>query len=49
MNEIDDILDKVGTAIDGMFGSVENTTGAVYISDGGKTYVLSIEECEEEG
>ena len=47
MSEMDDILDTVGNAIaDGYFGSVESVPGAVYIAHKGKTYVLSIMECE---
>jgi hypothetical protein len=47
MNETDDILDTIGRAIaDGYFEDVENTTGAVYITHKGKTYALSVMECE---
>ena len=43
---MDEILAKVGYAIEGKFDSVENMPGSVYIEHNGKTYVLSIEECE---
>ena len=47
MNDADDILETVGYAIQEYFGSVESVPGAVYITKNGKTYCLSIMECEE--
>ena len=47
MSDTDDILDTIGNAIQDYFPSVENVPGAMYIADGGKTYVVSVMECEE--
>lgn len=41
------VLDLIGTALKGRFDNVENCPGAVFIDHNGKTYSVSIIECEQ--
>lgn len=45
--DTDYVLDLIGTALKGRFDSVENCTDAVFIDHNGKTYSVSIIECEQ--
>lgn len=45
--DTDYVLDLIGTALKGRFDSVENCPGAVFIDHNGKTYSVSIIECEQ--
>jgi hypothetical protein len=40
----DAILEKIGYSIEGKFDHVEIITGAVYITHGDETYVISLEK-----
>ena len=45
--DTDYVLDLIGTALQGRFDCVENCLGAVFIDHNGKTYSISIVECEQ--
>lgn len=45
--DTDYVLDLIGTALKGRFDKVENCPGAVFIDHNGKTYSVSIIECEQ--
>lgn len=45
--DTDYVLGLIGTALDGKFDCVENCPGAVFIDHNGKTYSISIIECEQ--
>ena len=42
----DEILDRIGVALDGHFCSVDNVPGAVYVNEGGATYLVSVKKCD---
>ena len=46
-DDTDDVLDLIGTALEGSFGSVAKCPGAVFIDHNGKTYSISVTECEQ--
>lgn len=43
----DEILERIGVACEGRFGSVENVPGTVYIDEGGATYAVSVTKCDD--
>ena len=45
--DTDYVLGLIGTALEGKFDSVENCPNAVFIDHNGKTYSISIIECEQ--
>lgn len=46
-DDTDDVLDLIGTALEGSFGSVAKCPDAVFIDHNGKTYSISVTECEQ--
>ena len=43
----DEILERIGHACQGRFGSVEDCGGTVYIDEGGATFAVFVTKCED--